>query len=99
MIKFRKSKKKTFRDLRENPIFKDSKKVKLDRLRNNLISKTKHPSYSKIKGKVPYAVFSPFTELARLATYRVAGLTSAPFIISALIGFSILEMSHPHQYR
>ena len=63
--------------------------------------KIKHPSYSKIKGKVPYTVLSPFTftELTRLATYRVAGLTSAPFIISTLIGFSMLEMYVPDKFK
>ena len=37
--------------------------------------------------------------MTRLATYRVAGLTSAPFIISTLIGFSMLEMYVPDKFK
>ena len=56
----------------------------MERLRDSLIAKTNYPLYSKIKGKIPYALLTPFTfsELARLASYRVAGLTSAPFTIA-----------------
>ena len=101
--------KKPFRDLREDPMFEDSEKLKRDRLRDSLIAKTKHPFYSKVKGKIPYAILSPFTfaELTRLASYRVAGFTSAPFTISALIGFSMpcavtfsmLEMYAPDKFK
>ena len=101
--------KKPFRNLREDPIFGDSEKLKHDRLRDSLIAKTKHPFYSKIKGKIPYAILSPFTfaELARLASYRVAGFTSAPFTIPGFIGFSMpcavtfsmLEMYAPDKFK
>ena len=101
--------KKPFRNLREDPMFGDSEKLKSNRLRDSLIAKTKHPVYSQIKGKVPYAILSPFTfaELARLASYRVAGFTSAPFTIPALIGFSMpcavtfamLEMYAPDKFK
>lgn len=101
--------KKPFRSLREDPMFGDSEKLKSDRLRDSLIAKTKHPFYSKVKGKVPYAILSPFTfaELARLAGYRLAGFTSAPFTLPALIGFSMpcavtfsmLEMYAPDKFK
>ena len=101
--------KKLFRDIREESIFDDSETVKMERLKDSLIAKTKYPRYSKIKGKIPYAILSPFTfsELARLATYRVAGLTSAPFTIGSLIGFSMpcavtfsmLEMYAPDKLK
>ena len=101
--------KKPFRSLREDPIFGDSEKLQSNRLRDSLIEKSKHPFYSKIKGKVPYAILSPFTfaELARLATYRAAGFTSAPFSIPAFIGFSMpcavtfsmLEMYAPDKFK
>jgi hypothetical protein len=101
--------KKPFRKLREDPMFGDSEKVIEDRLYKSLIAKTKHPFYSKIKGKVPYVILSPFTlsELTRLATYRLAGFTSAPLTISALIGlsmpcavtFSMLEMYAPEKLK
>ena len=101
--------KKPFHNLREDPMFGDSEKLKDDRLRKSLIAKTQHPFYSKIKAKIPYAILSPFTfaELARLATYRVAGFTSAPLTIPALIGFSMpcavtfsmLEMYAPDKFK
>jgi hypothetical protein len=74
-----------------------------------LIAKTQHPVYSKIKSKIPYAILSPFTfsELARLAAYRVAGFASAPITIGAFIGFSMpcavtfsmLEMYVPDKFK
>jgi hypothetical protein len=101
--------KKPFRNLREDPMFGDSEKLYYDRLRKSLIAKTQHPVYSKIKGKIPYAILSPFTfgELARLATYRVAGFTSAPLTIGGFIGlsmpcavtFSMLEMYAPDKFK
>lgn len=64
------SQKKPFYKLRSDPMFGESKKVMNDKLYKNLIAKTKHPVYSRIKSKIPYAVLSPFTfsELSRLAT-------------------------------
>lgn len=101
--------KKPFRSLREDPMFGDSEKLKNDRLLDSLIAKTKHPVYTKIKGKIPYIILSPFTfsELARLASYRLTGLTSAPFTIPAFIGFSMpcavtfsmLEMYAPDKFK
>lgn len=101
--------KKPFRNLREDPIFIDSEKLKFDRLRKSLIEKTKHPWYAKIKGKIPYAILSPFTfaELTRLASYRIAGCTSAPLTLPAFIGFSMpcavtfsmLEMYAPDKFK
>lgn len=101
--------KKPFRNLREDSIFGDSEKVKQDRLHQSLIAKTQHPVYSKIKAKIPYAILSPFTfsELARLATYRVAGFASAPLTIGGFIGFSMpcavtfsmLEMYAPDKFK
>jgi hypothetical protein len=98
-----------FHKLREDPMFDDSKKVMNDRLCKSLIAKTKHPFYSRIKSKIPYAIMSPFTfsELARLATYRVAGFASAPLTIPAIIGFSMpcavtfsmLEMYAPDKLK
>ena len=76
--------KKPFRAILEELISDDSEKIKMERLRDSLIAKANYPVYSKIKGKIPYALLTPFTfsELARLASYRVAGLTSAPFTIA-----------------
>lgn len=101
--------KKPFRNLREDPIFVDSEELKQERLRNSLIAKTTHPNYSKIKGKIPYVILSPFTftELSRLAAYRLAGLTSAPLTIGGFIGFSMpcavtfsmLEMYVPDKFK
>jgi hypothetical protein len=101
--------KNPFRKLREDPMFGDSEKVMSDRLWKSLVAKTKHPVYSKIKSKIPYVILSPFTfsELARLATYRCCGFTSAPFTIPALIGFSMpcavtfsmLEMYAPDKFK
>lgn len=101
--------KNPFRRLREDPMFGDYKKVMNDRLRKSLIAKTKHPVYSKIKSKVPYAILAPFTfsELTRLATYRAAGFASAPISIPAIIGFSMpcavtfsmLEMYAPDKFK
>ena len=101
--------KKPFRTIREELIFDDSERIKMKRLRDSLIAKTNYPVYSKIKGKIPYAILTPFTfsELARLASYRVAGLTSAPFTIASLIGismpcavtFSMLEMYAPDRLK
>ena len=101
--------KKPFRNIREESIFDDSEKIKMERLRDSLIAKTKYPAYSKVKGKIPYAILTPFTfsELARLATYRIAGLSSAPFTIGSLIGismpcavtFSMLEMYAPDKLK
>lgn len=101
--------KKPFRNLREDPMFGDSEKLKNDRLRKSMIAKTQHPFYSKIKSKIPYAILSPFTfaELSRLAAYRVAGFASAPITMSAIIGFSMpcavtfsmLEMYAPDKFK
>jgi hypothetical protein len=101
--------KRPFQKLRENPMFDDSEKVRNDRLCKSLIAKTKHPFYSRIKSKIPYAVMSPFTfsELNRLATFRVAGLASAPLTLPAIIGFSMpcavtfsmLEMYAPDKFK
>lgn len=73
------------------------------------MQKQKHPFYSKIKSKIPYAILSPFTfsELSRLATYRVAGFASAPLTIPSIIGFSrpcvvtfsMLEMYAPDKLK
>ena len=101
--------KKPLRDLREDQMFDDSERLKMKRLRDNLVGRTKHPFYSKVKGKLPYAILSPFTfaELARLGIYRLAGYTSAPFTIPAIIGFSMpcavtfsmLEMYAPDKFK
>jgi len=98
-----------FQKLREDSMFSDSEKVMNDRLCKSLIAKTKHLSYSRIKSKIPYAIMGPFTfsELARLATYRVAGFTSAPLTIGAILGFSMpcavtfsmLEMYAPDKFK
>ena len=101
--------KRPFQKLREDPMFGDSEKVRNDRLCKSLIAKTKHSFYSRIKSKIPYAVMSPFTfsELNRLATFRVAGLASAPLTLPAIIGFSMpcavtfsmLEMYAPDKFK
>lgn len=101
--------KKPFRRLREGPMFSDGEKLQMERLRKSLVAKTKHPVYSKIKAKVPYALLTPFTfnELSRLATYRLAGFTSAPLTIGGFIGFSMscavtfsmLEMYAPDKFK
>ena len=101
--------KKPFRRLREDPMFSDGEKLRQDRLRRSLIAKTKHPLYSKIKAKIPYAILTPFTfsELSRLGTYRLAGFTSAPLTIGGFIGFSMpcavtfsmLEMYAPDKFK
>ena len=98
-----------FYKLREDPMFGDSEEVMNNRLCKSLVAKTKHPFYSTIKSKIPYAIMSPFTfsELTRLATYRVAGFTSAPFTIPAILGFSMpcavtfsmLEMYAPDKFK
>lgn len=98
-----------FRRLREDPMYGDSEKLKADKLRASLIAKAQHPFYAKIKGKVPYAILSPFTfaELARLGAYRVAGFTSASLTLPAVIGFSMpcavtfamLEMYAPDKFK
>jgi hypothetical protein len=98
-----------FRKLREDPMFGDSEKLINDRLCKSLIAKVKHPVYSRIKSKIPYAIMSPFTfaELARLATYRVAGFASAPLTLPAIVGFSMpcavtfsmLEMYAPDKFK
>lgn len=90
-------------------MFSDSEKLKNDRLRKNMIAKTKYPFYSKIKSKIPYAILSPFTfaELSRLAAYRIAGFTSAPITLSSIMGFSMhcavtfsmLEMYAPDKFK
>jgi hypothetical protein len=69
----------------------ENEQRKLNTLRDSVIAKCKYPIYSKIKGKIPYAILAPatFAELTRLASYRLAGLSSAPLTISALIGFSM----------
>ena len=102
--------KNPFRNIREEICENsNSEKIKMKRLRDSLIAKLNYPVYSKIKGKIPYAILSPFTfsELARLANYRVAGLTSAPFTISSLLGilmpyavtFSMLKMYVPDRLK
>jgi len=101
--------KKPFRGLREDPMFEDSEKLKQARLRKNLLAKTKHPIYSKIKAKIPYALLTPFTfgELSRLASYRLAGFASAPLTMGGFIGFSMpcavtfsmLEMYAPDKFK
>ena len=98
-----------FRSLREDPMYGDSEKLKADKLRANMIAKSQHPLYAKIKGKIPFAILSSFTfaELARLGAYRVAGFASAPLTIPALIGFSMpcavtfamLEMYVPDKFK
>jgi hypothetical protein len=99
----------SFRKLREDPMFGDSEKVISDRLCKSLIAKAKHPFYSRIKSKIPYVMMSPFTfsELTRLATYRVAGFASAPLTLPAILGFSMpcavtfsmLEMYAPDKLK
>ena len=101
--------KKPFRRLREDPMFSDGEKLRQDRLRRSLIAKTKYSFYSKIKGKIPFLMLTPFTfsELSRLATYRLAGFTSAPLTIGGFIGFSMpcavtfsmLEMYAPDKFK
>ena len=101
--------KKPFRNLREHPAFGDSKKLKDKQLRKSLIAKTQNPVYSNIKSKIAYAIMSPFTfsELSRLAAHRVAGFTSAPLTLPAIIGFSMpcavtfsmLEMYAPDKFK
>jgi hypothetical protein len=101
--------KRPFQELREHPMFSDSEKVKIDRLCRSLVAKAKHPFYSKVKSKIPYAIMGPFTfsELARLASYRVAGLASAPLTLPGIIGFSMpcavtfsmLEMYAPDKFK
>ena len=101
--------KKPWRRFREEPIFGDSEKLKRERLIACLKAKAQYPIYSKIKGKIPYAILAPFTwgELSRLAAYRVAGFISAPITMSAVIGFSLpcavtfsmLEMYVPDKFK
>jgi len=101
--------KRPFQELREHPMFSDSEKVKSDRLCRSLVAKAKHPFYSKVKSKIPYVIMSPFTfsELARLASFRVAGLASAPLTLPGIIGFSMpcavtfsmLEMYAPDKFK
>jgi hypothetical protein len=101
--------KASFRKLREDSMFDDSEQLISDRLCKSLIAKAKHPFYSKVKSKIPYAIMSPFTfsELARLATYRVAGFASAPLTLPAIVGFSMpcavtfsmLEMYAPDKFK
>ena len=69
----------------------ESEQRKLNALRDSIIAKYNHPIYSKIKGKVPYAILAPatFAELSRLAAYRLAGFSSAPLTIGAWVGFSM----------
>ena len=80
-----------YRALREDPMYGDHEELIGDKLRASLIAKAQHPLYTKIKGKVPYAILSPFTfsELARLGAYRAAGFASAPLTLPAFIGFSM----------
>ena len=63
-------------------MFDNSEKLYHDRLHQSLIKKTQHPFYGKVKSKIPYVILISFTftELFRLTTYRIAGLSSAPFI-------------------
>ena len=101
--------KKQFRSLREDPMFPDSEKLQQARLRQSLIAKSEHPTYSRIKGKLPYAILTPFTfmELSRLASYRLAGFASAPLTMGGFIGFSMpcavtfsmLEMYAPDKFK
>lgn len=101
--------KRPFRNLREDPMFSDSEKLKQDRLYKSLMAKSQYPFYSKAKAKLPFLILSPFTfaELARLATYRVAGFASAPLTIGGFIGFSMpcavtfsmLEMYAPDKFK
>jgi hypothetical protein len=101
--------KKPFRSLREDPVFPDSEKLRRDRLLKSLIAKTNHRTYSIIKAKIPYALLTPFTfsELSRLAAYRLAGFSSAPLTVGGFIGFSMpcavtfsmLEMYAPDKFK
>ena len=98
-----------FHRLREDPMYGDFEKLKGDKLRASLVAKAKHLYYGKIKGKVPYAILSPFTftELARLTAYRAAGFASAPLTLPAFIGFSMpcavtfamLKMYAPDKFK
>ena len=98
-----------YRSLREDPMYGDHEELIGDKLRASLIAKAQHPLYTKIKGKVPYAILSPFTfsELARLGAYRAAGFASAPLTLPAFIGFSMpcavtfamLEMYAPDKFK
>ena len=47
--------------------------------------------YRKVKSKSVYAAFTPWTfaELKRLSLYRVAGFSSAPVTLGAVLGFSM----------
>jgi hypothetical protein len=47
--------------LREDPMFSDSEELQQARLRKSLIAKTKHPIYSQIKAKIPYALLTTYT--------------------------------------
>ena len=95
--------------LRQDPMYGDGEELQADKLRASLIAKSQHPLYVKIKGKIPFAILSPFTlgELARLSAYRVAGFTSAPLTLPAFIGFSMpcaitfamLEMYAPDKLK
>lgn len=98
-----------YRALREDPMYGDHERLIGDKLKASLIAKAQHPSYTKIKGKVPYAILTPFTfsELARLGAYRAAGFASAPLTLPAFIGFSMpcaitfamLEMYAPDKFK
>jgi len=65
--------------------------------------------YRKVKNKSVYAAFTPWTfaELKRLSLYRVAGFSSAPLTLTAVIGFSMpcavcfsmLEMYSPDKFK
>jgi hypothetical protein len=101
--------KKPFRKIRETAFPSASEALKQERLIESLKEKTKHPVYSKIKGKIPYILFIPFSlaELNRLAAFRLIGLVSAPITLPALIGFSMpcavtfsmLEMYVPDRFK
>ena len=87
----------------------ESEAQKLKTLRDSVVTKCKNPIYSKIKRKLPYLIFVPptFTELQRLAGYRLLGCSSAPLTLAALAGFTIpcavafsmLEMYAPNKLK
>jgi hypothetical protein len=101
--------KKPFRQMLEDPNLPGADEARFGRLQEELAARSKHETYSQIKGKLPFLICTPpmFAELSRLACYRVAGFASAPFTIAAAVGFSMpcaitfsmLEMYAPDKFK
>lgn len=95
--------KKPFRRLREEGFFPDSQEFKQARRKKNLIGKSQYPIYSQIKSKTPYVLLAPstFTELARLAAYRMGRRLGAlvGFSMPCAVTFAMLEMYAPDKFK